>query len=128
MRKKDYIQEFVEYQEKQYLPETYYPEGGGLARHLQEGDKKPRRMAILMAINVIGCIAVTAFFVKEFVKSDCQNWSTLAMAAIFAALTVILALAVVNYIRKLKKMQADALARKAAEKKHKRKNKNSRKK
>lgn len=121
MRKKDYIQEFVEYQEKQYLPETYYPKDGRLTRYLQEGDKKPRRMAILMAINMLADIAVAAYFTKEFVQSGCQNWSILAPAAIFTALTVIFALAVVNYIRKFKKMRADALARKAAEKKRKRK-------
>jgi hypothetical protein len=111
VKEKDYIDEFLEYQDKQYLPETYYPPNGRLPRYLREGDRKPWRMAFLLFLNVPVGIFAVVFFAKKFVENG--DWGILIAVLFFLALTAIYALAVVNYIRKGKKARAASAKRTA---------------
>jgi uncharacterized membrane protein len=111
MKEKDYIDEFLEYQEHQYLPSANYPPNGRLPRYLREGDRKPWRMAFLRFLSVPVCVFALVCVIKMFVEEG--NRAFLIAVLLLLVVLILNVLIVVNYIRKGIRARAAAAKRKA---------------
>lgn len=123
-KKNNYLNEMIDFENTQYLPETYHIVDGKLPREIGEYNRKPLLTAIVkFVLNVpIGILAII-YSLKEYAKSGYKENSLIVPIIIFTFFIVLYVMASVNYLIKYKKQKESSKLYRMNHKHHKRKNK-----